>query len=173
MLIVTNESALGVGRQCGLASTGQTEEDGNVAVLTLVGRRVKSKDVVLDGHLVEKNGENSLFHFSRVLGTEDDHLLGSKVDGDGCRRAHASGVPVGREPTTIVNDIVGVEGLQLLPRGTDEHVAHEQSMVSAGAHNADTDAVTLVPAGVSINDINAVPCVEVIDGTFSVDSPDL
>jgi hypothetical protein len=38
VLVVTNQLALGVSGQGGLASTRQTEEDGDIAVLTLVGR---------------------------------------------------------------------------------------------------------------------------------------
>lgn len=82
VLVVTDESALGVGRESGLASTGQTEEDGDIAVLALVGTRVQSEDVVLDGHLVEEDSEDPLLHLTRVLGTEDNHLLLGEVEGD-------------------------------------------------------------------------------------------
>lgn len=60
VLVVTDEGTLGVGREGGLASTGKTEEDGDVAVLALVGRGVEGEDVVLDGHLVEEDGEDTL-----------------------------------------------------------------------------------------------------------------
>ena len=60
VLVVTDERTLGVSRQGGLAGTGQTEEDGNIAVLALVGGRVKGEDVVLDGHFVEENCEDTL-----------------------------------------------------------------------------------------------------------------
>jgi hypothetical protein len=46
-------------------------------------------------------------------------------------------------------------------------------MVGTGADNSDVDAVPLVPAGVAINDVDSVPGVEVVDGTFSIDLPDL
>ena len=60
VLIITNESTLRVGRKGGLASTRQTEEEGHVAVLALVGRRVQGQDVVLDGHLVEEDGKDPI-----------------------------------------------------------------------------------------------------------------
>jgi hypothetical protein len=60
VLVVTDQGTLGVGREGCLASAGETEEDGHVSVLTLVGGRVKGKDIVLDGHLVVENSENSL-----------------------------------------------------------------------------------------------------------------
>ena len=59
VLVVTDESTLGVSGEGGLASTGKTEEDGDIAVLALVGRRVKSEDIVLDGHFVEENGKDT------------------------------------------------------------------------------------------------------------------
>ena len=63
VLVVTDQGTLGVGRESCLASAGETEEDGNISVLTLVGRGVKSEDVVLDGHLVVKDGENTLWRY--------------------------------------------------------------------------------------------------------------
>ena len=59
VLVVADQGALGVGGESGLASTGETEEDGNVAVLALVGGRVKGKDVVLDRHLVVEDSEDT------------------------------------------------------------------------------------------------------------------
>jgi len=46
-------------------------------------------------------------------------------------------------------------------------------MVGSGADNSDTDAVSLVPAGISIDNVDTVSGVEVVDGSFSVDLPDL
>lgn len=83
VLVVTDQSTLGISRQGGLAGTRQTEEERNIALLTLVGRRVQSQDVVLDRHLVEQNSEDTLLHLTGILSTEDDHLLLAKVDGDG------------------------------------------------------------------------------------------
>lgn len=59
VLVVTDQGTLGVGRESGLASTGETEENGDIAVVTLVGGRVKGEDVVLDGHLVVEDSEDS------------------------------------------------------------------------------------------------------------------
>lgn len=46
-------------------------------------------------------------------------------------------------------------------------------MVSACADHTNIDAVTLIPAGKPINDIDAVSGVEIVDCTLTVDSPDL
>jgi hypothetical protein len=59
VLVVTDQGTLGVGGESGLASSGETEEDGYVAVLALVGGRVEGEDVVLDGHLVVEDSEDT------------------------------------------------------------------------------------------------------------------
>lgn len=66
-----------------------------------------------------------------------------------------------------------MEVLQLLAAGPDEHVAHEESMVGTSADNTDVDAVALVPAGVAIDNVDAVAGVEVVDGTLAVNTPNL
>ena len=173
VLVVTNQSTLGVGRQSGLAGSRQTEENGNITGLTLVGRRVESQDVVLDGHFVEQNGEDTLLHLTSVLSTQDNHLLLGKVDGDRGGRGHTLGETVGGERTGVVDHVVWVEVVQLLTGRTDKHVAHEESMVGTGANNPDLDTVALIPSGITIDDIDAVTGVEVVDSTLTVDPPDL
>lgn len=173
VLVVTDQLALSISGQGGLASTRQTEEDGNITIRTLVGRGVKSKDVVLDGHLVVENGEDTLLHLTSVLGTKDNHLLIGKVDGHGCGRGHTLSEAVGRERASIVDNIVGVEVLELLAAGANQHVAHEESVVGASADNANADLVAFVPAGVTIDNIDAVTGVQVVDSTLTVDTPDL
>lgn len=173
MLVITNQSPLRIGRQGRLAGSRQAEEDSDITILALVGGRVQGEHVVLDGHLVEEYGEDTLLHLAGVLGTKDDHLLFGKVDGDGSGGGHALGPSVCGEGSGVVDDIVWMEGLELLARGPDEHVAHEEGMVGTGADDSDADSVALVPAGIAVNDIDAVSGVEVVDSTFSVDSPDL
>ena len=63
--------------------------------------------------------------------------------------------------------------LQLLPLRADEHVPHEQSMVSSCANNSDIDSISLIPSSEAIDNIDTVPCVEIVNGAFSVDFPDL
>lgn len=173
VLVVTDQGTVGVGRQSGLASTRETEEDGHVAILALVGRRVEGQDVVLDGHLVEEDGEDTLLHLTSVLGTQDDHLLLGEVNGNGGGGGHTLSEAVGGERTSVVDNVVGVEVLQLLLGGADKHVAHEESMVGTGTDDTDADAVSLVPAGETIDNVDAVTGVEVVDSTLTVDAPDL
>ena len=46
-------------------------------------------------------------------------------------------------------------------------------MIRSGTNNAHTDAVPLIPASVTINDIDTIACIQIVDSPFSVDSPDL
>ena len=114
-----------------------------------------------------------LFHLARILSSKNDHLLLGEVDGDRGGGGHTSGPAVGRESTSVVDHVVGVEVLQLLAAGPDEHVAHEESMVGTSADNTDVDAVALVPAGETIDNVDAVAGVQVVDSTLAVDTPHL
>jgi hypothetical protein len=46
-------------------------------------------------------------------------------------------------------------------------------MVGTGTDNTNADAVALVPAGVTIDNIDAVASVEIVDSTLTVDAPNL
>jgi hypothetical protein len=82
VLIITDQIAVWIGGESGLAGTGKTEENGDIAILTLVCGGVKSEDIVLNWHLVEENSEHTLLHLTSVLSTEDNHLLIGEVDGN-------------------------------------------------------------------------------------------
>jgi len=46
-------------------------------------------------------------------------------------------------------------------------------MVGSSTDDSDVDSVSLVPSCVSIDDIDSVASVQVVDSSFSVDLPDL
>ena len=123
--------------------------------------------------LAGSSGLYGLLHFTGVLGTKNDHLLLGQIDRDGGGRGHTGGESVCWESTGVVDDIVWVEVLELFARWANKHVAHEKGVVGAGADNTDINAVALVPAGESINNVDSVPCVQVVDSTLAVDLPDL
>ena len=134
---------------------------------------MESQDVVLHRHLVEENGKYPFLHLTSIFRAQDDHLPVGEIDGDRGCRGHASGESISWEGARVVDHVVGVEGLELLGRWADEHVPHEQCMIGSGAHDTDIDAVPLVPSSEAVNDVDSVPCVQVIDGTLSIDSPNL
>lgn len=49
--------------------------------------------------------------------------------------------------------------VELLTVRADQHVAHEEGVVGTSADNANADTVALVPASVTVNDIDAVTSV--------------
>jgi hypothetical protein len=114
-----------------------------------------------------------LLHLARVFSSKDNHLLLGEVNGHGGGGGHTSSESVCWESASVIDDIVRVECLQLLASRSDKHVSHEKSMVCTSADDSDIDSVPLVPSCISINDVDSIPCVEVVDGTFSVDFPDL
>ena len=46
-------------------------------------------------------------------------------------------------------------------------------MIGSGADDPNTDTVLLIPSGKAIDNIDAIPGVQVINGSFSIDLPDL
>ena len=46
-------------------------------------------------------------------------------------------------------------------------------MVGTSADDADAYPVALIPAGETVDDVDALAGVEVVDGTLTVDAPDL
>lgn len=173
VLVITDEHAVLVGGEGGLAGSGKTEENGDISILTLVGGGVKSENVVLDWHLVEENSEDTLLHLTGVLGTKDNHLLLGEVDSDGGWGSHTLSVSVGWERSGVVDGVIWVEVLKILAIWADQHVAHEESVVGTGADDADLDLVLLVPSCETVDNVDAIPGVEVIDGTLTVNLPDL
>lgn len=115
----------------------------------------------------------TLLHLTGVLGTQNNHLLVGEVDGNRCAGCHALRVSVCWEGTGVVNGVIGVKVLEIFPIRADKHVAHKQSVVGAGADHAHLDAVFLVPSCEPIDDVDAISRVQVVNGTFPVDSPDL
>lgn len=66
-----------------------------------------------------------------------------------------------------------MEVLKILAIRSDEHISHEKSVIGTSANDSDLDLVFLVPSCEAVYDVDTVSSVQVIDGTFSVDSPDL
>lgn len=173
MFVVADQRTLGIGRQGRLAGTRQTEKHGDIAILALVCRRMQGQHIVLNGHLVEENGEDTLLHLAGIFGSENDHLLLGEIDGNRCRRGHTLCEAIGREGTSIVNDIVWVEVLEILARRANEHIPHEKGVVGTRADNPHANSVPLIPACKPVNHVDAVARVEIVDCALSVDAPDL
>ena len=46
-------------------------------------------------------------------------------------------------------------------------------MIRSSTNNSHANAVPLIPASIAINDIDSVAGIQIVDGSFSVDPPDL
>ena len=46
-------------------------------------------------------------------------------------------------------------------------------MIGPGAEETDAESVSLIPAGESIDNVEASPGVEIVNGEFSINTPDL
>ena len=87
------------------------------------------------------------------------------------RRSHTSRISVRWETTRIVDDIVRMKCLKLLPCRSNEHITHKECMICPCTHNSNTDTVALVPACITIDNVDAVTSIQIVDGTFSIDTP--
>jgi hypothetical protein len=63
--------------------------------------------------------------------------------------------------------------LKILSIRSNKHISHEKRMVGTGADDSNSDSVLLVPSCESIDDVDSISCVQVINGSLAVDSPDL
>jgi len=59
VFVVTDESTTRIGRESSLSSTGETEEERDVSIGTLVGRRVKRKVAEFHGLKVVLHGQRA------------------------------------------------------------------------------------------------------------------
>lgn len=174
VLVITDQESVGVSGEGSLTGTGETEEEGHVTVLALVGGGVQGEHIVLDGHEVEHDSEDTLLHLTSVLGTENEHLHGLEVDVNGGVGGHSRGVSVSGEGTGVVDGKVGLsEVSELLLGGSDQHVSHEQSVVGSGTDDSHLDSVLGVPSSVGIHNVDSLSGVEVVNGSLSVDEPRL
>jgi len=61
--------------------------------------------------------------------------------------------------------------LQFFSIRTNEHISHKESVVGTSANDSNLDPVFFIPSCKAVDDINAISCVQVINSTFSVNSP--
>lgn len=99
----------------------------------------------------------TFFHLSGIFGTQDDHLLLGKVNGNGGTRGHTLSISIGRERSCIVNGIIWVEVFEIFSIRSNEHIAHEKSVIGTSAYDSNLDSIFLVPSGETIDNIDTIP----------------
>mmetsp|Transcript_92923 Transcript_92923/g.265268 ORF Transcript_92923/g.265268 Transcript_92923/m.265268 type:complete len:489 (-) Transcript_92923:32-1498(-) len=165
VLVVTDQVAVRVGREGGLASAREAEEEGGVAVLANVGRAVHGHDPLKREPVVHQR-EDSLLVLAAVPGAEDDRNLLLDVDGHRHLRVEPVLLPLlihlragvdDREVRVEVGDIRS--GL-----GADEHVGDEVLLPCQLVHEADLLLRGERGAAESVEHVGFVEGVEVVDG---------
>eukprot|EP01137_Pigoraptor_chileana_P000325 Opistho-2@36320 len=169
VLVVANEIALGIRRQCRLAGATQAKEQSDIAIRPLVGARVKRKHAGL-GHQVVHDRKHALLHLSRILRAQNDHFAAPKVKRNARGARHALCVTIGREFASVVNCVIGLaKVLELLHSRADEHIVHEECVVCARTHDTDLNAVAGIPSCEAIKHVEALPRVQKVHSTLAID----
>ena len=168
MFVVADQLPVRLGRKGRFARSGKAEEEGDVARFPLVGGTVHRKDAVFR-HQVVHDRENAFFHFAGVLGAENDKLAPFETERDARGRGDKLDRGVGGKLAGVENDVVRFSEMQeLFGSRPDEHVRHEEGVVSAGADDAHLDPVFFIPPGVGVDDVEQIAGVEVVDRPAAV-----
>lgn len=166
VLVVANQVPVTCGAECRLPSTGKAEEECDIAILTDIATGVQGKVTFL-GHEIVHDGEDTLLHFTGVLGAEDDHLALLEVEGDGGRANDPGNMLVGVEFAGVEDIVVGSFGevfFQFLPGRFHQHVVHEKGVVGPCADHPDFNPLLRIPTSVSVHHVQFRPSVQVVYG---------
>ena len=152
VFVVADEETFGVGGKGGLACTAEAEEDGGVlAVHVGVGRAVHRGDA-FQGQVVVHHREHTFLHFTAVPGVDDNLFARGEVEDNGCLAVEAEFLVVGQFGLGgVVDDEVGLEVLEVLGGGADEHIGHEVSLPCHFHDEADGHAGVLVCAAETVD----------------------
>ena len=152
MLVVADQGALGIGRECRLSGAGEAEEDGDATIVRDVGRAVHRQDAML-GQAVVHVREDGLLDLAGVARATDQDLAGGKVERHEAGRACAVDFGVGLELGGMEDDDLRSVGCDLLGRCCDEHRLRKQDMPGRVADHADGHAVLGVRASEGVEDV--------------------
>ncbi|MHC2191464.1 hypothetical protein ACVJF1_004097 [Bradyrhizobium diazoefficiens] len=149
MLVVTDQGAVRVGRQRGLAGAGEAEEDRGIVLGADIGRAVHRHHAAL-GQIVVQRGEDRLLHLAGIVGAADQHDLAGEVDRDDVLRLAAMALRIGAEARHVDDGELGREGRQLDRLGADQQRADEQRMPGELSEHAGLDPVGRIGAAVEV-----------------------
>ena len=119
------------------------------------------------------HSEDTLLHLTGILVSEDGHFSEFEVDANRGSGRHVFGVGISVELTSIDHGEVWTLGKVLLQVGlgvTDQHLLYEKSVVRTRSNDSALLLVSRVPAGISINNEEALAGVEAVDSLNSVSS---
>ena len=108
----------------------------------------------VEGQVIVHHGEHTLLHLAAVPGVQDDLLtLGKVEDGGGLRVQAQLLVVLHLGLGGVVGDEIGLEVLQLLRGGSDEHILDEVGLPCHLHDEADGHAAVMVGAAEHVHDV--------------------
>lgn len=75
MLIIADQRAIWISRQCRLSSPRETKEQCHISILPFIHRRMQCENIIFYRHKITHDCKDSLLHLPRILSTKDNHLL--------------------------------------------------------------------------------------------------
>ena len=163
VFVVADKLTTRFGGERSFSSSGKAKEQAGVAVFTFVRRAVHRQEAFFR-HQVVHDRENTLLHFTGVFGAENDEFTTFKREIDARARGKRRRGRVGLELTGVEDDEIRfAEVGKFFSRRTDEHVVHEQRVISASANDANFNAVLGIPTGESVDDVKMIAGVQIID----------
>jgi len=163
VLIIADQLALGVGRQGGLASAGEAEEDRHIAVFADIGRAVHGGNALQRQQVVHYR-EHAFLHLAAVPGAADQlHALGH-VEGDEVLGVETLFLPVGIGGFGAVqHHKVGYEVFQLGIGRADKHVFHKVRLPGHLGDKAHLEAAAFIGAAEQVHHKQALAAQLVAD----------
>ena len=169
MLVVSDQLATLIGGQGCLAGAREAKEQRHIFIVAFVGAAMHRQHALF-GHQVIHDREDTLFHFTGVLGAQDHELTAFETEAHAGRRREPFRIGVGRELAPIKDDVIRfAEISQFVGGRPDQHVVHEQGVIWTIANNADLDAVLGVPAAKAIDYVQMGSSVEIVHGPAAIE----
>ncbi len=158
MLVIADETALGVGGKGRLAGARETEENGDIPRFAHVGTAVHGGHVI-QRQVIVHHREHAFLHLAAVPGAADHlHFLGHVEHGEHLGiHAVLAPVRVGRLGAVEDHEIGLAVVCQLFLGRTDEHVLHEMRLPGHLDDKAHFHAYPRIGAAEGIDDEQPFP----------------
>ena len=152
VLVIADQQSLGIcGKGC-LTCAGQTEEDSCVLAFHICVRGAVHSSDALQRKVIVHHGEDTLLHLAAVPCVDDNLLTACDVESSSCLGVHAHlFVVLNLRLGSVVNDEIGLIGLELFRGRLDEHVLDEVCLPGNLNDETNCHAGVLVGAAESIH----------------------
>ena len=153
MLVVTNQSALGVIAEGGFACAAQTEEKGHViCILAVIGAAVHGQNAAA-GHIEVHSCENAFLNLAAVLAAADDDQSFAKINQNESLAVGAVKLRFSVETRHIDDgEFRDMTGQFFRVKLADEHIAGKKIMPGVFGDDAHFHLVARIGADIGIED---------------------